>query len=136
MPPTPDPMPISTEDGPQSDDRSGTSGPTHEDNAMNQDLSNCIAGLAGAQISLFGILFKHLENRLGSEIRRDFADELGRIIAISEQSGQQIQPLQRIVFENIADWLKSSERGWTPVVIDGTKAQPAMAGEAAPARRG
>jgi hypothetical protein len=136
MPPTPDPMPISTEDGPQSDDRSGTSGTTHEDNAMNQDLSNCIAGLAGAQISLFGILFKHLENRLGSEIRRDFADELGRIVAISEQSGQQIQPLQRIVFENIADWLKSSERGWTPVVIDGTKAQPAMAGEAAPACHG
>ncbi|WP_377843519.1 hypothetical protein [Bosea sp. UC22_33] len=122
MQPTPDPMPISTEDGPQSDDRSGTSRPTREDNAMNQDLSNCIAGLASAQISLFGILFKHLENRLGSEIRRDFADELGRIIAISEQSGQQIQPLQRIVFENIADWLKSSERGWTPVVIDGAKA--------------
>jgi hypothetical protein len=122
MPPVPDPTPISTEDGPQSDDRSGTSRPNREDNAMNQDLSNCIAGLASAQISLFGILFKHLENRLGSEIRRDFADELGRIIAISEQSGQQIQPLQRIVFENIADWLKSSERGWTPVVIDGTKA--------------
>ncbi len=104
---------------------------------MNQDdFSNCIAGLASAQISLFGILFKHLENRLGSEIRRDFADELGRIIAISEQSGQPIQPMQRIVFQNIADWLKSSEHSWTPVVIDGAKAEPAMAGEAAPARRG
>ncbi len=100
---------------------------------MNQDLSNCIAGLASAQISLFGILFKHLENRLGGDIRRDFADELGRIIAISEQSGQEIQPLQRIVFENIADWLKTSERGWTPVVIDGAKAQPAIPPEAAPA---
>lgn len=136
MPAVPDPMPISTEDGPQRDDRSGTGQPTREDNAMNQDLSNCIAGLASAQISLFGILFKHLENRLGSEIRRDFADELGRIIAISEQSGQQIQPLQRIVFENIADWLKSSERGWTPVVIEGAKAQPTLASEAAPARHG
>ncbi len=104
---------------------------------MNQnDFSNCIAGLASAQISLFGILFKHLENRLGGEIRHDFADELGRIIAISEQSGQPIQPMQRIVFQNIADWLKSSERGWTPVVIDGSKAQPAMAGGAAPARSG
>ena len=89
---------------------------------MNQDLSNCIAGLASAQISLFGILFKHLENRLGSEIKNDFADELSRIIAISEQSGQQIQPFQRIIFEHIADWLKSSDRGWTPVVIDGAKA--------------
>ena len=122
MPPTPDPMPISTNEEPQCDDRSGASGTIHEDNAMNQDLSNCIAGLASAQISLFGILFKHLENRLGSEIKNDFADELSRIIAISEQSGQQMQPLQRIVFENIADWLKSSERGWTPVVIDGAKA--------------
>lgn len=104
---------------------------------MNQDdLSNCIAGLASAQISLFGILFKHLENRLGGEIRRDFADELGRIIDISEQSGQPIQPCQRVIFEHIVDWLKSSERGWTPVVIDGAKAAQAMAGEAAPARRG
>ena len=104
---------------------------------MNQDdLSTCIAGLASALISLFGILFKHLDNRLGGEIRRDFADELGRIIDISEQNGQQIQPLQRIIFEHIADWLKSPERGWTPVVIDGAKAQPAMAGEAAPARHG
>ncbi|RYE31791.1 MAG: hypothetical protein EOP23_14775 [Hyphomicrobiales bacterium] len=122
MPRTPDPMPISTNEGPQRDDRSGISGNTHEDNAMNQDLSNCIAGLASAQISLFGILFKHLENRLGSEIKNDFADELSRIIAISEQSGQQIQPFQRIIFEHIADWLKSSDRGWTPVVIDGAKA--------------
>ena len=121
---------------PQSDNCSDTGGTTFEDDPMNQDFSNCLAGLASAQISLFGILFKHLENRLGSEIRRDFADELGRIIAISEQSGQQIQPFQRIIFENIADWLKSSERGWTPVVIDGAKAQPAMASEAAPARHG
>ncbi|WP_306227569.1 hypothetical protein [Bosea beijingensis] len=128
MPSAPDPMSISTEDGPQS----GTNRPTCEDNAVNQDLSNCIAGLASAQISLFGILFKHLENRLGSEIRRDFADELSRIIAISEQSGQQIQPFQRIVFEHIADWLKSSERGWTPVVIDGAKAAQAMARAPAP----
>lgn len=88
---------------------------------MNQDISNCIAGLASAQISLFGILFKHLENRLGGEIKRDFADELSRIIDISEQSGQQIQPCQRIIFEHVVDWLKSSERGWTPVVIDGAK---------------
>ncbi|BCB17324.1 hypothetical protein [Bosea sp. ANAM02] len=104
---------------------------------MNQDdFSNCIAGLASAQISLFGILFKHLENRLGGEIRRDFADELGRIMAISEQSGQPIQPMQRIVFQNIADWLQSSERGWTPVVIEGAKTQPVMTGEAAPACHG
>lgn len=89
---------------------------------MNQDLSNCIAGLASAQISLFGILFKHLENRLGGEIRRDFAEELCRIIDISDQSEQQIQPCQRLIFEHIVDWLKSSERGWTPVVIDGAKA--------------
>lgn len=121
---------------PQSDNCSDTGGTTFEDDPMNQDFSNCLAGLASAQISLFGILFKHLENRLGDEIRRDFADELSRIIAISEQSGQQIQPFQRIIFENIADWLKSSERGWTPVVIDGAKAQPAMASEAAPARHG
>ena len=94
---------------------------------MNQDLSNCIAGLASAQISLFGILFKHLENRLGGEIRRDFADELGRIMDIAEQSGQPIQPFQRIIFEHIADWLKSPERGWTPIVIDGAKAAQAMA---------
>jgi hypothetical protein len=121
---------------PQRDNCSDTGGTTFEDDPMNQDFSNCLAGLASAQISLFGILFKHLENRLGDEIRRDFADELSRIIAISEQSGQQIQPFQRIIFENIADWLKSSERGWTPVVIDGAKAQPAMASEAAPARHG
>lgn len=89
---------------------------------MNQDLSNCIAGLASAQISLFGILFKHLDNRLGGEIRRDFAEELCRIIEISDQSEQQIQPCQRLIFEHIVDWLKSSERGWTPVVIDGAKA--------------
>lgn len=99
---------------------------------MNQDLSNCIAGLASAQISLFGILFKHLENHLGSEIRRDFADEIGRIIDISEQSGQPIQPFQRIVFEHIADWLKSSERSWTPVVIDGARAMHPLAEEASP----
>lgn len=98
---------------------------------MNQDISNCIAGLASAQISLFGILFKHLENRLGSEIKRDFADELSRIMDIAEQSGQPIQPFQRIIFEHIADWLKSPERGWTPIVIDGAKA--AMAGGPAPA---
>jgi len=121
---------------PRRDNCSDTGGTTFEDDPMNQDFSNCLAGLASAQISLFGILFKHLENRLGDEIRRDFADELSRIIAISEQSGQQIQPFQRIIFENIADWLKSSERGWTPVVIDGAKAQPAMASEAAPARHG
>ena len=121
---------------PQRDNCSDIGGTTFEDAPMNQDFSNCLAGLASAQISLFGILFKHLENRLGDEIRRDFADELSRIIAISEQSGQQIQPFQRIIFENIADWLKSSERGWTPVVIDGAKAQPAMASEAAPARHG
>ena len=121
---------------PQRDNCSDTGGTTFEDAPMNQDFSNCLAGLASAQISLFGILFKHLENRLGDEIRRDFADELSRIIAISEQSGQQIQPFQRIIFENIVDWLKSSERGWTPVVIDGAKAQPAMASEAAPARHG
>ena len=121
---------------PQRDNCSDTGGTTFEEDPMNQDFSNCLAGLASAQISLFGILFKHLENRLGDEIRRDFADELSRIIAISEQSGQQIQPFQRIIFENIADWLKSSERGWTPVVIDGAKAQPAMASEAAPARHG
>lgn len=89
---------------------------------MNQDLSNCIAGLASAQISLFGILFKHLDNRLGGDIRRDFAEELCRIIEISDQSEQQIQPCQRLIFEHIVDWLKSSERGWTPVVIDGAKA--------------
>lgn len=89
---------------------------------MNQDLSNCIAGLASAQISLFGILFKHLENRLGGEIKRDFAEELSRIIDISDQSEQQIQPCQRLIYEHIIDWLKSSERGWTPVVIDGAKA--------------
>lgn len=127
MPPAPDSQPIST------DDRSGASRTTREDNAMNQDLSNCIAGLASAQISLFGILFKHLDARLGGEIKRDFADELGRIIAISEQSGQPIQPIQRIVFEHIADWLNSSERGWTPVVIDGAKAAQAMADDATPA---
>lgn len=115
-------MPISTDGMPQRDNCSDTGGTTFEDDPMNQDFSNCLAGLASAQISLFGILFKHLENRLGDEIRRDFADELSRIIAISEQSGQQIQPFQRIIFENIADWLKSSERGWTPVVIDGAKA--------------
>ena len=73
------------------------------------DLGTCIAGLASAQISLFGILFKHLENRLGSEIKRDFADELGRIMDIAEQSGQPIQPFQRIIFEHIADWLKSPD---------------------------
>ena len=121
---------------PQRDNCSDIGGTTFEDAPMNQDFSNCLAGLASAQISLFGILFKHLENRLGDEIRRDFADELSRIIAISEQSGQQIQAFQRIIFENIVDWLKSSERGWTPVVIDGAKAQPAMASEAAPARHG
>ncbi len=101
-----------------------------------EDLSNCIAGLASAQISLFGILFKHLENRLGSEIRNDFADELSRIMTIAEQSGQPIQPFQRIIFEHIADWLKSSERGWTPVVIDGAKAAHAMAGATTPAGHG
>lgn len=122
MPPASTPKPVSIDGMPQCDESGDISRTTQEDHAMNQDLSNCIAGLASAQISLFGILFKHLENRLGSEIRRDFADELSRIIAISEQSGQQIQPFQRIIFENIADWLKSSERGWTPVVIDGTKA--------------
>lgn len=122
MPPASTPGPVSIDGMPQCDASGDISRTTQEDNAMNQDLSNCIAGLASAQISLFGILFKHLENRLGSEIRRDFADELSRIIAISEQSGQQIQPFQRIIFENIADWLKSSERGWTPVVIDGAKA--------------
>ena len=100
------------------------------------DLSTFIAGLASAQISLFGILFKHLENRLGSEIKRDFADELGRIIAVAEQSGQPVQPFQRIIFEHIADWLKSPERGWTPVVIDGAKAAQAMAGATAPAPAG
>ncbi|MCR4521970.1 MULTISPECIES: hypothetical protein [Bosea] len=100
------------------------------------DLSTCIAGLASAQISLFGILFKHLENRLGSEIKRDFADELGRIIDISEQSGQPIQPFQRIIFEHIADWLKSPERGWTPIVIDGAKAAQAMAATTAPSPTG
>ena len=120
-------MPIST------DDRSGASRTTRKDNAMNQDISNCIAGIASAQISLFGILFKHLDERLGGEIKRDFADELGRIIAISEQSGQPIQPIQRIIFEHIADWLKSSERGWTPVVIDGAKAAQAMADDPTPA---
>lgn len=88
------------------------------------DLNTCIAGLASAQISLFGILFKHLENRLGSEIRRDFAEELGRITDIADQSGQPIQPFQRIIFEQVADWLKSAERGWTPVVIDGAKGVP------------
>ena len=100
------------------------------------DLGTCIAGLASAQISLFGILFKHLENRLGSEIKRDFADELGRIMDIAEQSGQPIQPFQRIIFEHIADWLKSPERGWTPIVIDGAKAAQAMAGAAAPTGHG
>lgn len=89
-----------------------------------------------AQISLFGILFKHLENRLGSEIKRDFADELGRIIALAEQSGQPVQPFQRIIFEHIADWLKSPERGWTPVVIDGAKAAQAMAATATPSAAG
>jgi|GEM_PF-2509076 len=129
-------MPISTDGMPQRESHSDTGRTTHEDHAMNQDISDCLAGLASAQISLFGVLFKHLENRLGDEIRRDFADELSRIIDISEQSGQQIQPFQRIIFEHIADWLKSSERGWTPVVIDGAKAQPAMASEAASARHG
>lgn len=100
------------------------------------DLSNCIAGLASAQISLFGILFKHLENRLGGEIKRDFADELSRIMTIAEQSGQPIQPLQRVIFEHVGDWLKSPERGWTPVVIDGAKAAQAMAGATAPASHG
>ena len=100
------------------------------------DLSTCIAGLASAQISLFGILFKHLENRLGSEIKRDFADELGRIMDIAEQSGQPIQPFQRIIFEHIADWLKSPERGWTPIVIDGAKAAQAMANATAPTPAG
>lgn len=95
---------------------------------MNQDdLSTCIAGLASAQISLFGILFKHLENRLGSEIKRDFADELGRIMDIAERSGQPIQPFQRIIFTHIADWLKSPDRGWTPIVIDGAKAMTGAA---------
>ena len=101
-----------------------------------EDLSHCVAGLASAQISLFGILFKHLENRFGSGIKNDFADELSRIMTTAEQSGQPIQPFQRIIFEHIADWLKSSGRGWTPVVIDGAKAAQAMACEATSARRG
>jgi len=100
------------------------------------DLSNCIAGLASAQISLFGILFKHLENRLGSEIKNDFADELSRIMTVAEQSGQPIQPFQRIIFEHIADWLKSSERGWTPVVIDGAKAAQHTASATTPSSAG
>lgn len=112
--------------------------PGHDEtHTMKQDdLSTCIAGLASAQISLFGILFKHLENRLGSEIRRDFVDELGRIIDIAEQSGQPIQPFQRIIFEHIADWLKSPERGWTPIVIDGAKAAQAMAATTTPSPTG
>lgn len=122
---------------PQRDDSGGIAPGNHETDAMKQDdLNTCIAGLASAQISLFGILFKHLENRLGSEIKRDFADELGRIIDIAEQSGQPIQPFQRIIFEHIAEWLKSPERGWTPIVIDGAKAAQAMAGTAAPTGHG
>uniref|UniRef100_A0A9E7ZK83 Uncharacterized protein n=1 Tax=Bosea sp. NBC_00436 TaxID=2969620 RepID=A0A9E7ZK83_9HYPH len=101
-----------------------------------EDLSSCIAGLASAQISLFGILFKHLENRLGGEIKHDFADELSRIMAIAEQSGQPIQPFQRIIFEHIADWLKSPERGWTPIVIDGAKATQATASATVPSSAG
>lgn len=97
-----------------------------------EDLSSCIAGLASAQISLFGILFKHLENRLGGEIKHDFAGELSRIMAIAEQSGQPIQPFQRIVFEHVADWLKSPERSWTPIVIDGARAAQGAAGTATP----
>ncbi|WP_293799375.1 hypothetical protein [uncultured Bosea sp.] len=101
-----------------------------------EDLSSCIAGLTSAQISLFGILFKHLENHLGGEIKHDFADELSRIMAIAEQSGQPLQPFQRIVFEHIADWLKSPERSWTPIVIDGARAAKGAAGTATPSSAG
>jgi hypothetical protein len=99
---------------------------------MNPELNHCITGLASAQISLFGILFKHLGVHLGDEIKRDFADELSRIMAISAQSGEPIQPCQRVIFEQIVDWLKAPERGWTPVVIEGARAGQGMTGEAAP----
>ena len=77
-----------------------------------------------------------MATRAASSIKRDFADELSRIMTIAEQSGQPIQPLQRIIFEHVGDWLKSPERGWTPVVIDGAKAAQAMAGATAPASHG
>jgi hypothetical protein len=97
---------------------------------MNQDLSRCITALASTQISLFGILLKHLGAHLGGEIKRDFAAELSRILDVAAQSGEPIEPCQRVVFEQIVDWLKSSERGWTPVVIDGARAAPAPAQQA------
>ena len=102
---------------------------------MNQELNTFVTGLASAQISLFGILFRHLDNHLGDGIKRDFADELGRIMAVSAQKGEPLPPGQRVIFEQIVEWLKSSERGWTPVVIEGARPAPGAC-EAAPARHG
>lgn len=86
---------------------------------MNQQINDFIAALAGAQISLIGILLSHLDEKTGQDIRSSFTADLKRILVLDDERGRTIPPCQRMIFEQVANWVSPAMR-WRPVIITGS----------------
>ena len=85
---------------------------------MNDELRDCVTGIASAQVSLFGLLVDHLE-REGVLNKSKLSAELQNIMRLSEQAGRPLQRYQGMVFDQVVAWMAQDKPTWTPIVIEG-----------------
>lgn len=87
---------------------------------MTQQFNDYLAGLASAQISLFGILAEHLDRCVAPGLKQEVAADLRRILDLAAKQQEALPECQRMIFEQVVAWLGRRERGWTPVVVRGS----------------
>jgi hypothetical protein len=88
---------------------------------MSQEVNEYLAGVASAQVCLFGILLEQIDREWGGQVKQGFAEELRRIVAMSAASPDKQHPGQTMIFNSLLRWLSPpANPGWTPVVIEGS----------------